>query len=180
LRAVKKGATNVFRKIHPRIRVARNRLAPAISDASPIVLDQEVIPLLVQCARGPEKFQDCMAPDNHCNSSHRSPQSFHSEFFRFTHKLEQDDSIVSAVRKRFCYLIYYRSKLLWQNKGWSEDVVYVLSHLVKRSYSCELELAEIHRILRGWVERGERYDLLSKDLGSLGALFLLPADKESL
>ncbi|KAF7166807.1 hypothetical protein CNMCM6106_002505 [Aspergillus hiratsukae] len=130
---------------------------------------------------GPEKFQEeSIAPDYRSNSSRHVSRNFSIEFFGFTRKQLQEDSIVSAVRKRLCYVIYYRSKLLWQNEGLSEDVVYVLSHLVERSGLCELEQAEIQRSLRGWVERGERYDLLARDLGGLGALFLLPADKESL
>jgi hypothetical protein len=119
-----------------------------------------------------------MAPGYPSNSSHQVSRSFSTEFFSFTHKLERENSLVNAVRKRLCYVIYYRCKLLWQNNGRSKDLVYVLSRLVEQSGLCELQQAE--KSLRGWAERGERYDLLAKDLGGLGALFLLPADKESL
>jgi hypothetical protein len=97
------------------------------------------------------------------------------------------------IQFRICAVLWYiLSKQCWlgldcaSNSGEStvhyafDDVPIILADIVNRSGILLSSETVSAREIRDWVRKGERYHLLTVDLGGVGILFLLPGNSEYL
>ncbi|KAE8133849.1 hypothetical protein BDV38DRAFT_257230 [Aspergillus pseudotamarii] len=80
------------------------------------------------------------------------------------------------IRLRFLYVMFYRLKQ-WVEPGSQYQyfsAAEFIAQVILNSGSSSDSLDVVRNRVREWVGHGERYELLAKDLGGLGVLYILP------
>lgn len=98
-----------------------------------------------------------------------------AKWYEFTVDHERKHELYK-IRLRFLYVMFYRLKQ-WiepesrpRYSNASDFIAQVILNTGSSSDSPEV----VRNKVRGWVGHGERYELLAKDLGGLGVLYILP------
>ncbi|KAL2808627.1 hypothetical protein BJX63DRAFT_408646 [Aspergillus granulosus] len=95
----------------------------------------------------------------------------------FTSLLEDDpETPEERIRQRFSYLFFYRMEHIC-NKHVTGDLM--LARMIQLS-GLEMNAGKILKHLRLFLDRGERFELLSDGLGGPGILFMLSENPEYL
>ncbi|WEW56866.1 hypothetical protein PRK78_002321 [Emydomyces testavorans] len=92
----------------------------------------------------------------------------------FMSLLDKSNLVEARVRRRFYHLLFYKMKKACDTV--STDGIQMLTQLIWLS-KVPFTMQEIHDYLPSIVDGGERYSLISEDLGGPGVLFLLPEQK---
>ncbi|KAJ5159157.1 uncharacterized protein N7500_008808 [Penicillium coprophilum] len=97
-------------------------------------------------------------------------------FYNFIIYCEQQQEL-DKIRLRILYVAFYRLKNAIQpsTRYQYDDISLFIAHAIRSLGSKDL-LPVIESRVQLWVGRGERYDLIARDLGGLGALYILPED----
>ncbi|KAE8383871.1 hypothetical protein BDV26DRAFT_2724 [Aspergillus bertholletiae] len=80
------------------------------------------------------------------------------------------------IRLRFLYVMFYRLKQ-WVEPGSQYQyfsAAEFIAQVILNNGSSSDSLDVVRNRVREWVGHGERYELLAKDLGGLGVLYILP------
>ncbi|KAI9923379.1 hypothetical protein MW887_009929 [Aspergillus wentii] len=170
-------AISTFRKIPSRIRGRGNKVDNAAQNNEPIVLPGDLLPFLEHWKNIPQKFQASLPPSHNYEQalSVNAADDFVARSFLFLCDIETTLT-VERVRCRLCYVAFYLMKDQIQYQGFSHDALVFLSSMIKRAGIVSIDEMAIQEKLRSWVEKGERFWLLSMDLEGPGVLFLLPQD----
>ncbi|KAL2812905.1 hypothetical protein BDW59DRAFT_35571 [Aspergillus cavernicola] len=80
-------------------------------------------------------------------------------------------SLEDKIRRRFCYLLFYEMKQACEH--YTENAFTMLRNIILHIFP---GLRHINH-LQSFIDKGERFRLLSDDLGGPGILFILPQEK---
>lgn len=95
--------------------------------------------------------------------------------YMFVNDIEKNKEF-STIRLRFFYVLFFRLKQSIQPKRLCADVINLLVRIIYHSGLVKDSKDVVEKKLVTWTDRGERYELLAKDLGGLGSLLVLPDD----
>lgn len=95
--------------------------------------------------------------------------------YMFVTNIEKNKEF-STIRLRIFYVLFFRLKQSIQPKRLCADVITLLGRIIYHSGLVKDSKEVVERKLVTWTDRGERYELLAKDLGGLGSLLVLPDD----
>lgn len=118
-------------------------------------------------ASGPELALGVKHHPRNCTTSF-------SQLYDFVIQCERQEQL-GKIRLRILYVIIFRLKDIVQtgSRYQYDDTSLFIAHMIKDAGSLDT-LPIIEGRVRVWVGLGERYSLIAKDLGGLGALYLLP------
>lgn len=89
----------------------------------------------------------------------------------------EKNTIFSTIRLRFLYVSFFRLKESIQpEERLCTDVISLMVQTIYNSGLVKDSKDVVAKKLVNWTDRGERYDLLAKELGGLGSLLVLPDD----
>jgi hypothetical protein len=83
---------------------------------------------------------------------------------------------MDRIRKRLLYVVFSRLKMAFHRTQLRGNILTQFARLIRQSGLIDESLEDIEERVGTWACRGDRYQLLSDDLGGLGALILLPQD----
>lgn len=81
---------------------------------------------------------------------------------------------LDQIRLRFLYVAFYRLKKKVQPGSEYSGAIPFLAQVILETGSIEDPFDIVQQRVRTWVSYGNRYDLIAKDLGGLGVLYVLP------
>ena len=155
-----------------------NKVDRAATKDTVITVSDNIKQCIGQWIRYPKRFQHenmSILPTQQQTTAPMDPLSQLALWFLSLANIERGLDI-NRIRRRFYYLIFYLLKKRCQDDGFAHDAVVMLTQMIMISGLVPLAEDKIQKSLRTWVEGGERYQLLSNDLGGPGVLFLLPDD----
>lgn len=87
---------------------------------------------------------------------------------------EQHD--LNKLRLRLSYVLFYRLKEAVEPSSQYQhyDAATFIAKIILDSRSVTDSFELVRSRVRSWIGHGERYTLIAKDLGGLGALYILP------
>ena len=89
----------------------------------------------------------------------------------------EKNTIFSTIRLRFLYVSFFRLKESIQpEERLCTDVISLMVQTIYNSGLVKDSKDVVAKKLVNWTDRGERYDLLAKELRGLGSLLVLPDD----
>ncbi|KAL2005973.1 hypothetical protein VTN00DRAFT_9627 [Thermoascus crustaceus] len=181
-----KAAKNICKQIPPHIRGPRRQSAirDAIECSPKIAIPDAVRDLQNKHERlfVQEEGVDHGDPNIHIQSTSLriSRDCSLAECYALVVRIQKQQNLHN-IRLRLLYIAFYRLKQAIQPRGLWNDTSYFLAQTIKHSSKVDDTLENIWNNIKIWIDRGERYTLLAKDLGGLGALLILPDNiKESV
>lgn len=81
---------------------------------------------------------------------------------------------LDQIRLRFLYVAFYRLKKKAQPGSEYSGAIPFIAQALLETGSIKDPFDTIQKRVRTWVSYGNRYDLIAKDLGGLGVLYVLP------
>lgn len=108
-------------------------------------------------------------------SNHSMQASSLAGYYMLVDNVEKSSDF-NTIRLRFLYVLFFRLKQSIQPKRLCANVISLLVQIIYHSGLVKDSKDIVEKKLVTWTDRGERYELLAKDFGGLGSLFVLPND----
>lgn len=88
----------------------------------------------------------------------------------------EEQQELNKIRLRLLCVAFYRLKQAVEpiSQARNYNTAYYLAEAIRKSKPDVDNIDVIHRRVRAWVQKGERYELIAEDLGGIGVLYILP------